>query len=69
MQDHLAKTPPQLGNYIKTERAQVFGGWLVRTIIMTREAPSLPNTPIPPEFEFETSVGLTFVPDPTYAWK
>ena len=69
LNDKLAKTPPQLGNYIRTERAAVVGGWLVRTLVMTREVASVAGAQIAPEIEFETSVGLTFVPDPTYSWK
>jgi len=65
--DRLSPTPPRLGDFLKTERAQVFGGWLVRTYMMRRESAQVPGSVIEPEFD--ANVAMTFVPDPAWAWK
>ncbi len=65
--DRLSPTPPRLGDYLKTERAQVVGGWLVRTYMMRRESAQVPGSGVEPEFE--ASVAMTFVPDPTWSWR
>lgn len=66
--NQLSSAPPNVGSWIRTERAQVFGGWLVRTILVKRDVvqagPSSPS-----ELEADTSVSLTFVPDAGYAWR
>lgn len=59
--------PPHLGLWMRTERAPVPGGWLVRTLLVEREVIQAPNTA--PEPEVNVSVALTFVPDPAGAWK
>ena len=65
--DRLSPSPPRLGDWIKTERTQVPGGWLVRTYLLRREAAQVPGSAIEPEFS--TSVGLTFLPDPAWTWR
>lgn len=64
--DQLSKQPPRLGNWVMTERAQVLGGWLVRTYVVQREAAQVSGSAVEPEYN--SSVGLTFVPDPNWAW-
>jgi hypothetical protein len=64
--DKLSPTPPQLGQLVRTERAKVLGGWLVRTYVLRRELVPVANAPSDPEFS--TSVAMCFVPDPTWAW-
>jgi hypothetical protein len=59
-------TAPQLGEWMATDRAQVPGGWLVRSYAVRREAISIPGAAIEPELGF--GLALTFVPDPTGAW-
>ena len=63
-----AITPPpsSLGDWIATERAKVFGGWLVRTIFPHREVESVPSSP--PQVEAALSVGMTILPDPEWKW-
>lgn len=51
---------------VQTERARVLGGWLVRTMVLHREA-TLPAGGAS-DIETNLSVGLTFVPDPGTAW-
>lgn len=64
--DRLSATPPKLGNWIRTERAPIFGGWLIRTILVHRESAQVSGSAIEPEFS--SSVALTFVPDPAWTW-
>lgn len=66
--NQISPAPPNVGSWIRTERAQLLGGWLVRTILVKRDlvqaGPALPS-----ELEADTSVALTFVPDPAYSWR
>lgn len=66
--NQLMPQPPNLGVWIKTERAKVFGGWLVRTILIKRDIAQV-NPTTAQELEIDTSVGLTFVPDPQLLWR
>jgi len=66
--NQLAPTPPNLGTWIRTDRAQVIGGWLVRTVLVKRDIMQVsPGSTT--ELEVDTSIGLTFVPDPALAWR
>lgn len=65
--DQLSPAPPRLGNWLRTERARTVGGWLVRTILIQREAVRLPDAPV--DAELNSSVALAFVPDPNWSWK
>lgn len=65
--DQLTSNSPKLGNWLKTERSPIAGGWLVRTIFIQREAAQVPGSVIEPEIN--SSVSLTFVPDPGWSWK
>lgn len=65
--DRLSSAPPTLGLWVKTERAQVAGGRLVRTYLVRREAAQVAGSGIEPEFS--TSVALTCVPDPVRTWR
>ena len=47
--------------YLRTERAKIAGGWLVRTLFVMREQTQPPGGA--PDIETTASVGLTFVPD------
>lgn len=67
LSDHLTPQPPKLGNWLRTERAQVIGGWLVRTMLIQREAAQVPGSAIEPEYS--SSISITFVPDPAWAWR
>lgn len=57
---------PNLRVWLRTERARVPGGWLVRSIVVHREM----NQAIGgvPDIDANMAVGLTFVPDATNAW-
>lgn len=35
--NQLTPAPPNRGTWIRTDRAQVIGGWLVRTVLVKRE--------------------------------
>lgn len=52
---------PHLLQYLRTERAKIAGGWLVRTLFVMREQSQPPAGA--PDIETTASVGLTFVPD------
>lgn len=65
--DQLTPNPPKLGNWIKTERSPIAGGWLVRTVLIQREVAQVPGSEI--ELEINSSVSLTFVPDQGWSWK
>ncbi|CUS38982.1 hypothetical protein COMA1_60188 [Candidatus Nitrospira nitrosa] len=66
--NQLTPAPPNLGIWIRTDRAQVIGGWLVRTVLVKREiVQASPGSTS--EMEVDTSIGLTFVPDPVLAWR
>jgi hypothetical protein len=56
-----------LVSMLRTDRAKIPGGWLVRTLVLHREQ----TTPPGGVTDIETSVGsgVTFVPDPTHAWR
>lgn len=58
---------PGLTGVLKTERTKVPGGWLVRSVLMYREM----TQPLggAPDIETTMSVGITFVPDVTDAWR
>lgn len=62
----LSPKPPGEGTWIRTDRAKVVGGWLVRTMLLQREVAAAPN--VAPEFESSSSVAMTFVPDPSWTW-
>lgn len=66
--NQLAPAPPNVGIWIRTDRAQVIGGWLVRTVLVKRDVAQV-NPAAPADLEIDTSVALTFVPDPVFAWK
>ncbi|MCC6139888.1 MAG: hypothetical protein IT389_04645 [Nitrospira sp.] len=66
--NQVAATPPYVGTWIRTDRAQVLGGWLVRTLLIKREV-GQPIPAAPAGLEMAASVALTFVPDPTLGWK
>lgn len=66
--NELSPAPPNVGIWIRTDRAQVVGGWLVRTVLVKRDVAQM-NPSSPAGLEIDTSVGLTLVPDPTFAWK
>lgn len=66
--NQLSQTQPNLGTWIRTDRAQVFGGWLVRTLLIKRDLAQV-NPASPGELEIDTSLALTFVPDPAFAWR
>jgi len=65
--DQLTPQQPKLGNWLKTERVSVPGGWLVRTILIRREAAQVPGSAVEPEYN--SSVSLTFVPDASWSWR
>ncbi len=65
--NQLTPQPPNLGILTKTDRAKVLGGWLVRTILIKRDIVQA-NPTAPQQLESDTSVALTFVPDPQFAW-
>ncbi len=66
--NQLTPAPPNLGTWIRTDRAQVIGGWLVRTVLVKREiVQASPGSNS--EMEVDTSISLTFVPDPALAWR
>lgn len=58
---------PGLISMLRTDRAKIPGGWLVRTLVLHREQTTSPGGVT----DIETSVGsgVTFVPDPTHAWR
>ena len=64
--DQLSPQNPKLGNWLKTERASVPGGWLVRTILIRREAAQVPGSGVEPEYN--SSVALAFVPGSAGTW-
>ena len=66
LSDQLSPTPPKLGNWLRTERARVVGGWLVRTVLIQREAVQIPGGAVEPEVN--SSIAITFVPDATWSW-
>lgn len=57
---------PNLGHWIATDRAKVFGGWLVRTYLTSRELAGAPGIATVPEYN--TNSSITFIPDPTWQW-
>lgn len=57
---------PNLKVWLRTERARVLGGWLVRSIVMHREMNQA--TGGQPDIDADMAVGLTFVPDAANAW-
>jgi hypothetical protein len=64
----LSPAPPNVGIWIRTDRAPVSGGWLVRTVLVKRDVAQV-NPAASANLEIDTSVALTFVPDPAFAWK
>lgn len=66
--NQLSPAPPNVGIWIRTDRAQVVGGWLVRTVLVKRDVAQV-NPTASAGLEIDTSVALTFVPDPTISWK
>lgn len=58
---------PGLVLMLRTDRAKIPGGWLVRTLVLHREQTISPGGGT--DIESNVSSGLTFVPDPTYAWR
>lgn len=58
---------PNLKGVLRTERTNVPGGWLVRTVLMHREITQPPGGT--PDIETNMAVGLTFVPDASNAWR
>lgn len=66
--NQLAPQSPYLGTWIRTERAKVIGGWLVRAILVKRDIAQV-NPASAQELEIDTSIGLTFIPDPQLAWR
>ncbi len=57
---------PGMVAMLRTERARIPGGWLVRTVGVYREATQAPGGA--PDIETSTAIGLTFVPDAGHAW-
>lgn len=53
-------------SYVRTERVQIPGGWLVRTFVLRRETTQPPGGVA--DIETNLSVGLTFVPDIHGIW-
>ncbi len=66
--DQLSPAPPNIGIWIRTDRAQVSGSWLVRTVLVKRDVARV-NPTAPAGLEIDTSVALTFVPDAALTWK
>lgn len=66
--NQLAPAPPNPGSWIRTDRAQVPGGWLVRTVLVKRDIVQVSPTATS-ALEVDTSVALTFVPDPALVWR
>ena len=66
--NELSSAPPNVGIWIRTDRAQVSGGWLVRTVLVKRDVVQV-NPAAPVDLESDTSVGLTFVPDAVFSWR
>lgn len=66
--NQIAPVPPNVGTWIRTERTQVLGGRLVRTVLVKRDLVQA-GPASPSEIEADTRVGLTFVPEPGYAWR
>ncbi len=66
--NELSSVPPNIGIWIRTDRAQVSGGWLVRTVLVKRDVAQV-NPTAPAGLEIDTSVALTFVPDAVFSWR
>lgn len=57
---------PNLGQWTVTDRAAVFGGWLVRTYMYRHELGAAPGVATTPEYSANASI--TFIPDPQWQW-
>ena len=57
---------PGLVSMLRTERARIPGGWLVRILVLHREQAAPPGGAV--EIETGVASGVTFVPDPTHSW-
>lgn len=74
--DAMADRPPwetvaedHVGN--RTERLQIYGGWLVRTIVQHEHSAWGYGNPASPGIQLSLSmpnVGVAFVPDPDHLW-
>ena len=58
---------PGLISMLRTDRAEIPGGWLVRTLVLHREQTTPPGGA--PDIEASAACGVTFVPDHTHAWR
>ncbi len=66
--NQLAPPPSNVGIWVRTDRAEVVGGWLVRTVLVKRDVAQV-NPTAPAGLEIDPSVALTFVPDSAFSWK
>lgn len=57
---------PGLVSMLRTDRAKIPGGWLVRILVLHREQAAPPGGAA--EIETGVASGVTFVPDPTHSW-
>ena len=66
-QDTTGEQPLRLGTWLRTDRARVPGGWLVRSFLVKRDkAPSVGDSP--EEIEINANIALAFVPDAAGTW-
>jgi hypothetical protein len=55
-----------MGQKMHSMRAQVPGGWLVRSVYLRRENVAV-GAPV--DLDMEVAMAMAFVPDPKWAWK
>jgi hypothetical protein len=65
-QQQITGSEPRLTGVLRTDRAKIPGGWLVRTVAMHRELTE--PTGGYPDIEANIAIALTFVPDTSNAW-